>query len=60
MDTTLFLKKKNKSLLVVQVYMDDIIFGATKQSLCEKFVNSMQGEFEMSMMKELTYFLDLR
>ena len=37
-DTTLFLKKENKSLLVVQVYVDDIIFGATKQSLCEKFV----------------------
>ena len=30
MDTTLFLKKENESLLVVQVYMDDIIFGATK------------------------------
>ena len=36
MDTTLFLKKENESLLVVQVYVDDIIFGATKQSLCEK------------------------
>ena len=60
MDTTLFLKKKNKNLLVVQIYADDIIFGATKQSLCEEFVWLMQGEFEMSMMGELTFFLRLQ
>ena len=59
MDATLFLKKKNTSLLVVQVYVDDITFGATKQSLYEEFVNLMQGEFEMSMMEDLTYFLGL-
>ena len=39
--------------------MDDIIFGATRQSLCEKFINLMQEKFEMSMMEELTYFLGL-
>ena len=59
MDTTLFLKKKNESLLVVQVYIDDIIFGSTKQSLCEEFATLMQGKFEMSMMEELTFFLGL-
>jgi len=37
----------------VQVYVDDIIFGSTNESLCEQFVTSMQGEFEMSMMGEL-------
>ena len=41
MDSTLFLKKENESLLVVQVYVDDIIFGATRQSLCDEFVNLM-------------------
>ena len=35
--TTLFLKKKDESLLVVQIYIDDIIFDATKHSLCEEF-----------------------
>ena len=39
--------------------MDDIIFDATKQSLCKKFTNLMQEKFEMSMMEELTYFLGL-
>ena len=46
--------------MIVQVYVDDIIFGATKHSLCEKFSNWMKSEFEMSMMGELTYFLGLQ
>ena len=37
--------------------MDDIIFGATKQSLCEEFARLMQEKFEMSIMEELTFFL---
>ncbi len=49
-DTTLFLKKKNKDILVVRIYVDDIIFGATNNRLCEEFADLMQSEFEMSMM----------
>ena len=60
MDTTLFLKKEDKNLLVVQIYVDDIIFGATKQSLCEKFTKLMQEKFEMSMMEKLAYFHGLQ
>ena len=40
--------------------MDDIIFGATDSSLCEEFAKLMQGEFEMSMMGELNFFLRLQ
>ena len=40
--------------------MDDIIFGATNQSLCEHFVKEMQNEFEMIMMGKLTFFLNLQ
>ena len=40
--------------------MDDIIFGATKHSLCEEFAKLMQGEFEISMMEELAFFLGLQ
>ena len=36
-DTTLFLKKHKHDILVVQIYVDDIIFGATNQGLCECF-----------------------
>ena len=59
-DTTLFLKKQNKDMLLVQIYVDDIIFGATNNRLCEEFADLMQSEFEMSMMGELNYFLGLQ
>jgi len=41
------------------MYTDDIIFGSNNNSMCENFVTAMQGEFEMFMMGELTYFLVL-
>jgi transposase InsO family protein len=59
-DTTLFIKKSKHDILLVQIYVDDIIFGATNESLCKDFSNIMQSEFEMSMMGELHYFLGLQ
>ncbi|KAK8548035.1 hypothetical protein V6N12_060962 [Hibiscus sabdariffa] len=59
-DTTLFTKKKGKDILVVQIYVDDIIFGSTNELLCQEFAKLMQGEFEMSMMRELSFFLGLQ
>jgi len=44
----------------VRVYVDDIIFGAIDENLCDQFVKAMQGEFEMSMIGELNYFLGLQ
>jgi len=49
-----------KIIILVQVYVDGIIFGATYDSLCEEFVSGMQGEFKMSMMGELIFFLGVR
>ena len=59
-NTTLFIKPKENDLLIVQMYVDDIIFGATNVSLCEEFSMSMHSEFEMSMMGELNFFLGLQ
>lgn len=59
-DKTLFLKSKGTDFLIVQVYVDDIIFGATNESLCKEFSNLMSREFEMSMMGELNFFLGLK
>ena len=59
-DTTLFIKEKGKEILLVQVYVDDIIFSSTNPILCQDFSKLMQGEFEMSMIGELTYFLTLQ
>ena len=58
-DKTLFIKKKNNKLLVVQIYVDDIIFGVTNKILYKEFIKLMQEEFEMSLMGELNYFIGL-
>ena len=58
-DTILFLKKQNESSLVVQIYVDDIIFYATKHSLCEEFAKLMQGEFKMSLNEKLNFLFGL-
>jgi hypothetical protein len=58
-DTTLFTKKIGKNLFALQIYIDDIIFGSTNQEFCEKFGKIMANEFEMSMTRELSYFLSL-
>ena len=47
-------------MLLVQIYVDDIIFGATNVSLCEVFANCMHSEYEVSMMRELNFFLELQ
>ncbi|GJT01342.1 putative ribonuclease H-like domain-containing protein [Tanacetum coccineum] len=47
-------------ILLVQVYVDDIIFGYTKKSLCTEFEKMMHKKFQMSFMGELTFFLGLQ
>ncbi|GJX45794.1 putative ribonuclease H-like domain-containing protein [Tanacetum coccineum] len=59
-DKTLFLKKHKSDIILVQVYVDDIIFGSTKKAWCDEFEALMKGEFEMSAMGELTFFLGLQ
>ncbi len=44
----------------MQIYVDDIIFGSSDESLCESFAKYMSHEFEMSLMGELTFFLGLQ
>lgn len=58
-DTNLFIKRINHHTNLVKIYVDDIIFGPTNESLCEEFSTIMQGEFEISMMGKLNYFLGL-
>ncbi|GJV34278.1 retrovirus-related pol polyprotein from transposon TNT 1-94 [Tanacetum coccineum] len=59
-DNTLFTKKKSSNLIIVQIYVDDIIFGSTCQDMCDEFAKIMHNEFEMSMMGELNFFLGLQ
>ncbi|KAJ9552015.1 hypothetical protein OSB04_016060 [Centaurea solstitialis] len=59
-DKTLFIKKKESDLLLVQIYVDDIIFGSTKEEMCKEFEDLMHKRFKMSSMGELTFFLGLQ
>jgi hypothetical protein len=58
--TTLFTKKLENDLFVLQIYIDDIIFGSTNQDFYEEFGKMMANEFKMSMIGELSYFLRLQ
>nr|GFA87452.1 hypothetical protein [Tanacetum cinerariifolium] len=57
---TLFIKRHKGDILLVQVYVDDIIFGSTKKELCIEFERLMHEKFQMSFMGELTFFLGLQ
>ncbi|GKC26536.1 retrovirus-related pol polyprotein from transposon TNT 1-94 [Tanacetum coccineum] len=59
-DNTLFTKKKSSNLIIVQIYVDDVIFCSTCQDMCDEFTKIMHDEFEMSMMGELNFFLGLQ
>nr|GEU86225.1 reverse transcriptase domain-containing protein [Tanacetum cinerariifolium] len=59
-DNTLFTKKRSSNLIIVQIYIDDIIFGLTCEDMRDEFAKIMHEEFEMSMMGELNFFLGLQ
>ncbi|GJV78473.1 putative ribonuclease H-like domain-containing protein, partial [Tanacetum coccineum] len=59
-DKTLFIKKNKSDIMLVQVYVDDIIFGFTQQSMCTEFEDCIYKRFQMSSMGELTFFLGLQ
>nr|GEX20643.1 hypothetical protein [Tanacetum cinerariifolium] len=59
-DPTLFIRKNDNGLLLVQIYVDDIIFAAPTLELCDLFANLMCSKFEMSMMGKISFFLGLQ
>ncbi|GJW89517.1 putative ribonuclease H-like domain-containing protein, partial [Tanacetum coccineum] len=59
-DKTLFIKRVKSDILLVQVYVDDIIFESTKKELCTEFEKLIHKKFQMSSMGKLTFFLGLQ
>ncbi|GKE32025.1 putative ribonuclease H-like domain-containing protein, partial [Tanacetum coccineum] len=57
---TLFIRRNKGDILLIQVYVDDIIFSSTKKSLCTEFEKMMNMKFQMSSMGELTFFLGMQ
>ncbi|GKF10719.1 retrovirus-related pol polyprotein from transposon TNT 1-94 [Tanacetum coccineum] len=59
-DPTLFMIKYGEDILLVQIYVDDIIFGSTNPKFSKRFEKLMHGRFEMSLMGEMKFFLGLQ
>ncbi|GJS05047.1 putative ribonuclease H-like domain-containing protein [Tanacetum coccineum] len=59
-DKTLFIKRVKGDILLVQVYVNDIIFGSTRKEMCTEFEKMMHKKFQMSSMGEITFFLGLQ
>nr|GEU74688.1 hypothetical protein [Tanacetum cinerariifolium] len=59
-DKTMFIKKDKKDIMLVQVYVDDIIFGSINNSWCDEFEALMKNRFQMSSMDKLTFLLGLQ
>nr|GEX33913.1 retrovirus-related Pol polyprotein from transposon TNT 1-94 [Tanacetum cinerariifolium] len=59
-DPTLFIRRNGNDLLLVQIYVDDIIFAASTPELCDLFANLMCSKFNMSMMGKTSFFLGLQ
>ncbi|GJU31275.1 putative ribonuclease H-like domain-containing protein [Tanacetum coccineum] len=57
---TLFTTKHGEDILLVQIYIDDIIFGSTNPKLSKQFEKLMHNKFEMSMMGEIKLFLGIQ
>ncbi|GKB09026.1 retrovirus-related pol polyprotein from transposon TNT 1-94 [Tanacetum coccineum] len=59
-DPTLFTRKSGKHILLVQIYVDDIIFASTDHNAFNIFSKEMSSKFQMSMMGQMTFFLGLQ
>jgi hypothetical protein len=59
-DKNLFNLKHDNAFSLVQIYVDDIIFGGFSHYLLPSFQEMMKNEFQMSMMRELTFFLHIQ
>ncbi|GKA78514.1 putative ribonuclease H-like domain-containing protein [Tanacetum coccineum] len=57
-DQTLFIKKQKMDILLIQVYVDDIIFGSTKKELCiafEKLMKDNQDKYVAEILRKFGF-----
>jgi hypothetical protein len=59
-DKTMFTLNHDTDFLLIQIYVDDIIFGGSSHALVSRFQKMMESEFQMSIMGELTFFLGIQ
>jgi hypothetical protein len=58
-NNNLYIKLNQDSILLIEFYVDDIIFGSDDDRLSQKIAKDMQNEFEMPLLGELYFFMGL-
>jgi hypothetical protein len=59
-DKIIFTLNHDTDFLLVQIYVDNIIFGDSSHSFVSRFQEMMESEFQISMMGELTFFIGIQ
>ncbi|KAI3691360.1 hypothetical protein L2E82_49707 [Cichorium intybus] len=59
-DPTFFIRSNQNHIMIIQVYVDNIIFGSTNQAMVDEFAKVMTDKFHMSMNREINFFLGLQ
>jgi hypothetical protein len=59
-DSNLYIKEEGDSLVIIEIYVDDIIFGSDDDNVSKHFVECIQKEFEMSMLGKMNFLLGLQ
>jgi hypothetical protein len=59
-DNNLYIKVNRESILIIEIYVDDILFVSDDYRLSQNFSKDMQYEFDMSLLGELTFFFGLQ
>jgi hypothetical protein len=59
-NNNLYIKVTQGCILLIEIYVDDIVFGSTNDWLSHKFAKDMHNEFEISLLGELSFFLGLQ
>jgi hypothetical protein len=58
-NNNLYIKVNKDSIFLIEVYVDDIMFGSDDDNMSQKFAKDMQKDFEMSLLGELSFFLGI-
>jgi hypothetical protein len=58
-DNNLYIKVNQDSILIIEVYVDDIIFGSDDDRMIKTFAKDMHNELEMSLIGELSFFVGI-
>ena len=59
-DNNLYIKMDKESMIIIEVYVDDITFESDDDRLSKQFSKDMKSDFEMSLLVELKFFLGLQ